>query len=160
MKSSKDRGFTLLELLVVVLVIVLVLAVTIPSMSRSSASVSLRTTSRDVLNIFRYAREKAVTEQVGMKVTADRENQRLIVADDFGIGPPAYLMPTDVKIERIVLGGKNITDGPVVLRFLPNGSSDLGEVVLKSKAGSFLRIISDPLAGGARIEKGEGENLP
>lgn len=160
MKSWEDRGFTLLELLVVVLIIALVLAVIIPSMSKSSSSISLRTTGRDVLNIFRYAREKAVTEQVGMKVTADREKQRLIVADDFGVGPPSYLMPTDVKISRIVLGGKTVNDGTMALRFLPNGSSDRGEVVLRSRAGSFLRIISDPLAGGARIETGEGENLP
>ena len=48
----------------------------------------------------------------------------------------------------------------MVIRFLPNGSSDSGEVLLKSEAGSFLRIISDPITGGARIESGQGDNLP
>jgi prepilin-type N-terminal cleavage/methylation domain-containing protein len=160
MNHSSNQGFTLLELLIVLLVIVLILTVSYPSLSRGSASLHLRTTGRDVLNIFRYAREKAVTEQVGVKVTADREKQRLVVADDLGDGPPSYLMPRDVTIERIVLGGKEIADGSMVIRFLPNGSSDSAEVLLKSGAGSFLRIISDPLAGGARIESGEGENLP
>jgi prepilin-type N-terminal cleavage/methylation domain-containing protein len=155
MSRSKDRGFTLLELLIVILVIVLVLAVSYPSLSRGSSSVHLHTTGRDILNIFRYARERAVTEQVGMKVTADREKQRLVVADDLGDGGRFYLMPQDVKIERLALGGKEVADASMVVRFLPNGSSDTGEVLLKSEAGSFLRIISDPLTGGARIESGQ-----
>jgi len=160
MNCSGDRGFTLLELLIVILVIVLVLAVTYPSLSKGSAAIHLRTTGRDVLNIFRYAREKAVTEQVGMRVTADRERQRLVVADDLGDGGRFYLMPQDVKIERLALGGKEITDASMVIRFLPNGSSDRGEVLLRSEAGSYLRIISDSLTGGARIEAGQGDSLP
>jgi prepilin-type N-terminal cleavage/methylation domain-containing protein len=160
MNRASNQGFTFLELLIVILVIALVLTVSYPSLSKGSASMHLRTTGRDVLNIFRYAREKAVTEQVGMRITADREKQRLVVTDDFGDGPPSYLMPRDVKIVRIVLGGKEIAEGSMAIRFLPNGSSDGAEVLLKSDAGSFLRIISDPLAGGARMESGEGENLP
>jgi prepilin-type N-terminal cleavage/methylation domain-containing protein len=160
MNGSGNKGFTLLELLIVVLVIVLVLAVTYPSLSRGSSSVHLRTTGRDVLNIFRYAREKAVTEQVGMRVTADREKQRIVVSDDLGDGGRFYLMPRDVKMEGLTLGGKEIADASMVIRFLPNGSSDRGEVHLKSEAGSHLRIICDPLAGGARIETGQGESFP
>jgi general secretion pathway protein H len=160
MNRATNQGFTLLELLIVVLVVVLVLAVSFPSLSRGSASLHLRTTGRDVLNIFRYAREKAVTEQVGMRVTADREKQRMVVSDDLEDGGRSYLMPKDVKIIRFVLGGKEVTEASMVIRFLPNGGSDSGEVLLKSEAGSFLRIISDPLTGGARIESGRGENLP
>ena len=95
-----------------------------------------------------------------MRVTVDREKQRLVVADDLGDGGRFYLMPKDVKINRLALGGKEITDASMVIRFLPNGSSDRGEVILRSEAGSFLRIISDPLTGGARIESGQGESLP
>jgi hypothetical protein len=48
----------------------------------------------------------------------------------------------------------------LVVRFLPNGSSDSAEVLLKSDKGSFLRIITDPITGGARIESGRGEDSP
>ena len=149
----------MLELLIVVLVVALVLAISYPSLSRGSASIRLRTTGRDVLNTFRYAREKAVTEQVGMKVTLDREKQSVVLTDDLGDGSRKYNLPMGVKINRVALGGAEVLEGPAVVRFLPNGSSDRVEVLLKSDAGSFLRIISDPITGGARIESGAGENF-
>jgi prepilin-type N-terminal cleavage/methylation domain-containing protein len=159
MNYARNQGFTLLELLMVVLVVALVLAISYPSLSRGSASIHLRSTGRDVLNTFRHAREKAITEQIGMKVTVDREKQQLILADDLGDGIRTYPMPSDVKIHRIALGGSEIQEGPVPVRFLPNGSSDAVELLLRSDAGSFLRIISDPITGGARIESGAGENF-
>ena len=159
MKCSRNQGFTLLELLIVILVVALVLAVSYPSLSRGSASIHLKTTGRDVLNAFRFAREKAVTEQIGMRVTVDRENQRLVLVNDLGDGSRTYAMPSDVKIHRIALGGREVLEGPVPVRFLPNGSSDAVEVLLKSDFGSLLRIISDPMTGGARIESGSGESF-
>jgi prepilin-type N-terminal cleavage/methylation domain-containing protein len=159
MNSAGDRGFTLLELLIVVLVVAMVLAVSYPSLSRGAASIHLRSTARDVLNTFRFAREKAVTEQIGMRVTVDREKQSLMLTNDLGDGNRTYSMPKDVKIYRVALGGTEVVDGPILVRFLPNGSSDRAEVLLRSDSGSFLKIVSDPITGGARIETGSGENL-
>jgi prepilin-type N-terminal cleavage/methylation domain-containing protein len=158
MRRSQDRGFTLLELLLVMLLVALVLAVSYPSLSRASTAVHLRTTGRDILNTFRYAREKAVTEQIAMRVSVDQERQELILSDDLGDGARSYVLPRDVKIQRMTRAGAAIVRGPLIVRFLPNGSSDRAEVLLKSDAGAFLNIISDPIAGGARIEFGRGEN--
>jgi prepilin-type N-terminal cleavage/methylation domain-containing protein len=157
---SQDRGFTLLEILIVVLLLALVLAVSYPSISRGSTALHLRSTGRDILNTFRYAREKSVTEQTGMMVTVDREKQSLVLSNDFGEGNRIYSLPDDVKIQRIALAGTEIQEGPLVVRFLPNGSSDSAEVLLKSDKDSFLRIITDPITGGARIESGRGEDSP
>ena len=55
-----EKGFTLLELLVVVIILALVLGVSYPSMERASSILNIQTASRDVLNTFRFAREKAV----------------------------------------------------------------------------------------------------
>jgi prepilin-type N-terminal cleavage/methylation domain-containing protein len=158
MKDSRSAGFTLLELMMVVLVIALVLSVSYPSLSRGSTALHLRATGRDVLNIFRYAREKAVTEQTGMKITVDRQNQQLVLSDNLGDGKRSYAPPNDVKIERITLAGEEIVDGPMVVRFLPNGGSDSAEVLLRSRTGLFLRVLTDPITGGARIESGAGGN--
>lgn len=154
--TGPQKGFTLLELLIVLAVLVLVLAVSYPSLSRGTAALSLRTTGRDVLNTFRHAREKAVTQQSGMRVTVDRENQKLLLADDFGEGGREYLLPENVRIERVLLGGVETGEGTATIRFLPNGSSDAAEILLQSRSGSRLRVVSDPISGGACIRPGEG----
>jgi prepilin-type N-terminal cleavage/methylation domain-containing protein len=159
MNRVQDQGFTLLELMIVLLVISLTLAVAYPSLSRATSSIHLRSTARDILNTFRYAREKAVTEQTGMRVTVDRDKQELVLTDDLGDGSRTYLLPGDVKIQRMVFAGNEVVEGPMLVRFLPNGSSENVEVLLKApKTGSYLRVVTDPITGGARVEQGPGEN--
>jgi len=158
MRRLRNQGFTLLELMIVVLVLALVLAVSYPSLSRGSTALHLRATGRDVLNTFRYAREKAVTEQTRMKVVVDREKQQLMLTDYFGDGVRTYLLPKDIKIQRIALAGNEIMDSFMVVRFLPNGSCDNSEVLLQTDKGSSLKVLTDPITGGARIESGSGEN--
>jgi general secretion pathway protein H len=160
MNRPRNQGFTLLEILIVVLLLSLALAVTYPSISRGSTALHLRATGRDILNTFRYAREKAVTEQTGMLVAVDKEKQELILSNDLGQGSRMYRLPDDVKIQRIALGGTEVLEGPMAVRFLPNGSADGAEVLLKSDKDSFLRIVTDPITGGARIESNRGENFP
>jgi len=154
MTKPREAGFTLLELLIIVILMALVMSVAYPSLSRGTSSLHLRTTGRDIVNSFRYAREKAVTEQTGMKIRVDREKGALFLTDDLDNGNRAYFLPGDIKIDRIAQNGSEIVNGPLVIRFLPNGSSEDAEILLESKTGSYLRIISDQVTGGARIELG------
>jgi general secretion pathway protein H len=161
MKRTRDGGFTVLELVLVLVIITLVLAVSFPSLSRSSTALRLRATGRDILNTFRYAREKAITEQIGIKVAVDREEQKLILTDYLGEGAHTYLMPSDIRIQRIMLGGTEIVaDSGMIVRFLPNGSCDSAEVLLQNEKGAWLRVVTDPMTGGARMELGSVEKAP
>jgi general secretion pathway protein H len=157
MNRNRDQGFTLLELMIVVLIIALALAVSYPSLTRGASSIHLRTTARDVLNTFRYAREKAVTEQKGMRVAVDRVKQELVLTDDLGDEGRTYVLPKDVKIQRMALAGNEVMEGPLLVRFLPNGGSENAEVLLTSDTGSSLRVVTDPITGGARVDSGTGE---
>ncbi|NLT67708.1 MAG: prepilin-type N-terminal cleavage/methylation domain-containing protein [Acidobacteria bacterium] len=158
MKNSCDQGFTLLELLIVVLVITLVMALSYPSLSKGSAALHLRSAGRDALNIFRYAREKAVTEQTGMRVVVDAEKRQFLLTNELGDGDRTYSLPDGVRIERMTFSGKEVTDKHMALRFLPNGSAEKGEVLLISSNGGALRVITDPVTGGARIKLGTEED--
>lgn len=156
MNCDRSRGFSLLELLVVVLVLGLVLAVAYPSLSRTTSTLHLRTAARDVLNTFRYARERAIAEQKTMVVTVDREQRTFRLSDDLGDGGRTYALPKDVKIRRLTVGRDEVAEDSVSVRFLPNGSAGKAEVALGAETGGTLRVITDSITGGARIELGEG----
>lgn len=155
--NSSQKGFTLVELIITLLVLTLVMAISYPSLSRGTAALSLQTTGRDILNTLRYARQKAITEQTGMKVTVDQENQTLRMTNDFGEGNRTYMLPDNVLIQRVTLGSGETFDGSSTVRFLPNGSSDTVEILLESRTGGFLRVICDPITGGACIRTGAVE---
>jgi general secretion pathway protein H len=154
--NDRVRGFSLLEVLIVILVIGLALSLVYPSVARGAKTLQLRTAGRDVLNVFRYAREKAVTEQTGMKVTLNPSKQELFMTNNLGDQRRSYTLPRDITIEHMRFAGTEITSGPMTVRFLPNGSTEDAAVMLKSESGASLLIVTDPMTGGARIESNKG----
>jgi prepilin-type N-terminal cleavage/methylation domain-containing protein len=158
--NLRNQGFTLLELVVVIVVVSLVAAVSYPSLSRVSSSFQLKATGRDILNSFRFARTRAITEQTGMQLVIDKEKQEVVLADNLGESIRKYLLPHDVKIMRMALADREVFEGSLIVHFLSNGNSENAKVLLGSEGGSLLRIVSDPLGGGARIEPVQGEAFP
>ena len=157
MHDFQEEGFTLLELLIVIVIIASVSAITLPSLSKGSETLHLRTASRDILNTFRYAREKAVTEQSGMQVIFDKGNSDLTLSDSMGQTIRSYALPYDVKIYRMAVGKSETMDNSLSVQFLPNGSSERAQIILRSTAGSQMRIINDPLSGGVHINSSREE---
>jgi prepilin-type N-terminal cleavage/methylation domain-containing protein len=153
-------GFSLVEIVMVILIISLTLAVSYPLLSRGSASLHLRASGRDVLNLMRYAREKAITEQTGMMVLVDRGAGKLVLSSDLGQGVHSLVLPKDVKIDRLVFSGQEVLQGPLMIHFLSNGSSDSAELLLVADNGALLKVFTDPITGGARIKLGSGETSP
>jgi hypothetical protein len=99
-----------------------------------------------------------VTQQTGSRVVLDREAQTVTLTDDLGDGARSFSLPRDVKIDRLVLAGTEIAEGPLAIRFLPNGSCENAEILLRSDSGAVLRVVTDPMTGGARIVTESAEN--
>jgi general secretion pathway protein H len=135
----------------VIVVIALAIAISFPALTRGTAALHLRAAGRDVLNVLRYAREKAITEQREIRFVAKEQGREVILTDELGEGGSSHALPRDVVVESVFAGSQEIREGPLVIRFLPNGSSTPATIVLKSDAGGYLRIITDPITGGARI---------
>ncbi len=155
-----DQGFSLLELVIVIVIMSLALAVTYPSLNRGSASIHLRAAGRECLNTLRYAREKAITEQRITVVLADRARQKFALTDEFGEGARYLALPQDVKLQRLTVAGQEVMEGPLMIRFLPNGSCEEVEIELRSDKGGALWIVTDPIIGGARILTNERQAVP
>ncbi len=159
-RNSSASGFSLVEVVMVILIISLTLAVSYPVLSRGSASLRLRASGRDVLNLMRYAREKAITEQTGMIVLADRSNKKITLSDELGQNVHSVSLPREVRMERMSFAGQEVMQGALLIRFLPNGSSDSAELIFVADNGAWLKVFTDPITGGARIQLGSGETSP
>ena len=153
----RERGFSLLELILVLVVISVVAAVTYPAMSRGRTAFHLRAVSRDVISSLRYAREVAVTQQKVMIALIDGQSQRVTVSDEVGDGSRSFALPTDVAIQGMTGEGVEMLQGPLRIRFLPNGSADDAQIALKAENGASVRITMDPITGAARILTDQGE---
>lgn len=158
--SGRGEGFSLLELILVLVVMSLVAAITLPSMSRGRTAFHLRAVGRDVLSTLRFARETAVTQQKVMMVLVDSQAQQVTVSDDVGDGARSFKPPSDVRIQAMSTSGEALLQDPLMIRFLPNGSSDDARILLTSERGGTLRIVTDSNTGGARILADQGEKAP
>jgi prepilin-type N-terminal cleavage/methylation domain-containing protein len=154
---QRQQGVTLLELVMVMLVISLAVAISYPALSRGTVALHLRATGRSVLNTFRYAREQAITEQRVMKVSIDSESGTVTLSTELGEAARSFTLPDDVKVQGLMLAGEVVDEGPLVIRYLTNGSSQEAEVLLQSATGGLLRIVTDPITGGARIVFDRGD---
>ena len=152
LSGSGESGFTLLELIVVALIIALILGISYPSMSRGTNILNLRTTSRDVLNTFRYAREKAISEQTSMLLIVNRGENRLELANILGETISSYTLPKGVQIQQMTRAGSEIQNEAMTIRFTPNGNLENVRIRIVADGGSRMQVVSDPLRGGARIE--------
>lgn len=64
MVTSRERGFSLIELMIVLVVLGLVLGYTMPSLLRFSSTLQLRGTAENIAGQLRLAREKAIATGV------------------------------------------------------------------------------------------------
>jgi prepilin-type N-terminal cleavage/methylation domain-containing protein len=151
--QRSQSGFTLLELIVVTLIIILVLGISYPSMERGSTILNLQTASRDILNTFRFAREKAISEQTSMLLVINRSERRFELANIFGEPMRSYTLPRGINIQSVTRAGSEVQDNICAVRFAPNGNlENIGIRIVSENGSRRMQIISDPLGGGARIE--------
>lgn len=153
-------GFTLLELILVLVVMSLVLAVAYPSMSRGKTAFHLRAVGRDLISSIRAAREAAVTEQRVMQVLIDTQDQQVTVSSDVGEDPRVFKVPGDIQMQILTPAGEPVEPGTLIIRFLPNGSSDDALIAIKAETGAALKIALDPIMGSARILANEENKTP
>src|SRR5262249_54274790 len=115
----------------------------------------LKGAARDIVTTLRYARERAVSQQVMYKViiqTGENEN-RVTITDDMNRGRRTLQLSSDVWFRRVRINGLDIRNRDMVaeIGFFPNGSSTSAEMVLENKKGSKAKIVTDLLTGAAKV---------
>lgn len=147
---KRQRGFTLLELLVVLVIGVLLVSLAPPLLSGLSGATELRGAARQVAAGLRSARNEAVSRQREATLTLDLEQRRFGVTGD----PREIVLPEGLGI-RLYTAQAEVVDGATGgIRFFPDGSSTGGAITVSGSQRAY-RVSVDWLTGAITIAEEE-----
>jgi general secretion pathway protein H len=132
-----NKGFTLLELIVVLFIVVLGFSVVTINLSPGNDSTELKAAARDIVSALRYARGQALMSHQETTITLDLASNTYTVS---GRGK-VYIIPKTIDVTVVTaqseLNGKGIGN----IRFFADGSSTGGRITLeRGKAGWQIDI--------------------
>ncbi len=149
----RDRGFTLLELLVVLFIMGLGLAFVLPSVSRGLEGLSLTAAAREMAAVYRGAREEAVARQETKVALLSVEGDRVAMRWDHR----ERLLPQGVRVGVVRPETLRNAEGIIALEFYPDGSSSGGVLLIEGASGRLpLWVRVDAVTGRVKIARGEG----
>lgn len=147
-KACGERGFTLLELLVVLIVAVLLIAVVPPLLSGLAASTELRGAAMRIAAALRFTRNAAVTRHREEALLVDLAQRRFQVSAE----GRQLALPQDIGIGLHTAQSELLTGDLGSIRFFPDGSSTGGHIDLSSGRLGY-RINVDWLTGRVTVQE-------
>lgn len=152
----KHRGFTLIELMLVLFIIGLGIAFIAPTVANSLVNVRLKSATKQLSTVLRYARSKAVSNKKTVQVFIDIDNAsysaQVPSSEDLGEGLfGATAFPADISFKEVKIGEDVLTSGKMQLLFYPKGNTSGGEIVLENSRGRIYKITIDPIIGKVKI---------
>jgi prepilin-type N-terminal cleavage/methylation domain-containing protein len=142
MKMNDNKGFTLLEMILVIFLITLIVGISAVVFSRSLPSQKVDATAREIMAIFRQARSNAITGGKWQILTVEIEGKT------FGIeeGGVTHTIPENVSIRVIDPLYGEVVVGGYRFVFAPSGVTEGGTIVL-SAGKKVVTLEIDPIVG-------------
>jgi general secretion pathway protein H len=144
-RCRSERGFTLVEMIVVVAIMGLVLAMVAARGPLGLHTLTARSAANELASGFRQARARAVADNRPVAVSIDLAGHQWRVGTD----KPTQL-PRDLDIAVLTVAGQSVGGTAAAIRFLPDGSSTGGRVELKD-GRRRMRIGVDWLNGRVSV---------
>jgi general secretion pathway protein H len=165
----KNKGFSLIELIIVLTILALSISLVTSSLSNLSRTIELKVAAKKVSGILRYYRSEAVNKGSVYQVLFDPEARAVKVqsvsltepADETeadqkkgGEGPKTlYGLPSGVQMKELDFPSPEYPCDLPAVEFYPNGGSNGGSVLINSPDRKGYRIKVDFLTGMVEIEK-------
>ncbi len=143
---APQRGFTLVEVLVVMLIMALVLGLISTSLSRSISGAQARESARNMVAALRFTRTQAIlqkSEQVFTVNLAQRSYQ--------APGRRVVALPEGVELQLTTAASELVSDDVGRIRFFPDGGSTGGRIdLLVNEREYVVNVVW--LTGEANLE--------
>jgi prepilin-type N-terminal cleavage/methylation domain-containing protein len=165
----KEKGFSLLELIMVLTILILSITLVTSSMSNLSRTIELKAAAKKVSGILRYYRSEAIHKGTVYQVLFDSELRAVKVqsvslteqADEEAgdvkrVGESSktlYGLPEGVRMKEIDFTSPQYPSDLPTIEFYPNGGSNGGSVLFDSQERKGYRIKIHFLTGAVAIER-------
>lgn len=131
--TSRTRGVSLLELLVVLAIMALIAALVLPTFGAGVSSSELRSSARQLAAGLRAARSEAVSQRRETFLVVDLEGRRFKVDRD----PREHALPPRIDI-KLFTAQRDIVDAKTgAIRFFPDGGSNGGRITVAAGERKF-----------------------
>jgi prepilin-type N-terminal cleavage/methylation domain-containing protein len=164
----KDKGFSLIELVIVLTILVLSVSLVASSFSNLSKTVELKAAAKKVSGILRYYRSEAINKGSVYQVLFDSES-RAVKVQSVSLAEPSdekeanekkggessktlYGLPEGVRMKEIDFPSPQYPCDLPAIEFYPNGGSNGGSVLFDSQEIKGYRIKIHFLTGEVKIE--------
>jgi prepilin-type N-terminal cleavage/methylation domain-containing protein len=165
----KNKGFSLMELIIVLTIFVLSVTLVASSFSNLSRTIELKAAAKKVSGILRYYRSEAVNKGLVYQVLFDSES-RVVKVQSISIAELAaekeeeekkegeapktlYGLPKGVQMKELDFTSPQYPCDLPTIEFYPNGGSNGGSVLFNSPERGGYRIKVHFLTGMVEIEK-------
>lgn len=145
--STREQGFTLLELLVVLVLLALAATLAFPLANRSRSGLVLRAAAFDVAAELRATRTAALRSNSERTFNVDLQTRYFWSDARREPRPIAHQLALDV----VVPSSEQTGPTSARLRFFPDGSSSGGTILIK-EPGRVAKVSVDWLTGTPRVD--------
>ncbi len=136
LRTGNERGYTLLETLIILIIISLVLSMTLPSFSRLLETVEKETEQRKIINLLHTARRRAITSGLA---------QEIVIEDNVITYRVDELEKIEYRLESMVTEQQLL--GNATISFYPDGSSTGAYWPFQFNDGSRAYLEVDGVSG-------------
>jgi type II secretion system protein H len=151
----KQKGFSLVEILVVLVLFGLAAALIMPSFSGAFKSLETETAARDLVTRMKQCRSEAIARQevqrIKLQPATSDEVGRYVLTNAYEEEIESFDLPRDVSI--VLPENQEL----MTVSFYPNGRASGGGFALLSSQGKRLRIEVDTVTGFARVRRAQEE---
>jgi type II secretion system protein H len=161
----RNRGFSLIEMVIVLVLLGLSVALVTPSLSRFSKRVELKTSAQKVSGILRYFRSESVQKGRVFQVLFDPDLRMVRVRalegeepgkegkEESQIEEKRYVLPSGIQMGEVKIPSPEFPSDLPTIEFYPHGGSNGGTIVLEMRDQKGYRIKVHFLTGMVEIEE-------